>query len=99
LVAISRAASLNWLKTVVNDSSLFLAARAAGLVRILVKYLEEELERTEQNGEPINASLWWGFGVSGINTWCDYCLKIMGGQVLYGKHFCRFLSFQKVVTY
>jgi hypothetical protein len=95
LVGISRAASLNWFKTVANDSSLFLAARAAGLVRILVKDLEDELERTEQNGEPINASLWWNFGTSGINVWCDYCLKIIGDQVLYGEQFCRYLSFQK----
>ena len=95
LVVISRAASLNWFKTVANDTSLFLAARAAGLVRILVRNLEYELERTEQRGEPINASPWWSIGTSGINVWCDYCLKIIGCQVLYGKHFCRSLSFQK----
>jgi hypothetical protein len=99
LAATSRAASLKWFKTVANDTSLFLAARAAGLVQILVKDLEEELERTRQNGEPINASVWWNFGTSGINVWCDYCLKIIGDQVLYGKHFCLFLSFQKVDTY
>ncbi|KAH8789756.1 hypothetical protein BGZ57DRAFT_88663 [Hyaloscypha finlandica] len=80
LVAISHAASLNWFKTVANDSSLFLAARAAGLVRILVKDLEYELERTRQNGEPINASVWWSFGTLGINVWCDYCLKVIGCQ-------------------
>lgn len=92
LVGISRAASLNWFKTVANDSSLFLSARAAGLVRILVKDLEDELERTEQNGEPINASLWWNFGTSGINVWCDYCLKIIGDQVLYDCHTCPDLT-------
>jgi hypothetical protein len=99
LAATSHAASLNWLKTMANDTNLFLAARAAGLVRILVRDLEDELKRTEQNGEPINGSLWWAVGTSGINQWCDHCLKIIGAQVLYGKHLCRFLSFQKVVTY
>jgi hypothetical protein len=95
LAATSRAASLKWFKTVANDTSLFLAARAAGLVQILVRNLEHEPEGKEQKGEPINASFWWNISTSGINVWCDYCLKIIGCQVSYGKHFCLFLSFQK----
>jgi len=73
-----------------NDSSLFLAARTAGMVRISVKDHEDEIA---QKGGSINGSLWWNIGTSGINVWCDYCLKIVGAQAVFGKlNFSFFLQ-------
>src|SRR5450756_747974 len=70
-------ASLLMFKTVRNDSSLFLAARSAGLVRIRFNNLEHELERVQWEGTSIDSSLWWSMGTAGIDVWCDTCLKLL----------------------
>ncbi|KAE9380667.1 hypothetical protein N431DRAFT_325218 [Stipitochalara longipes BDJ] len=62
-------ASLRMFKTVKNDSTLFLAAMAAGLVRILVRNLEEELKgeiKIRNLGGKYNF-LWWTGGTSGTD--------------------------------
>ena len=82
-------ASLKMFKTMKNDSSLFLAAMAAGLVQILVKNLDHDLEREldERNmARKSMYSLWWRGGSAGTDVWCDTCLKLLGAKVSYGKH-------------
>jgi hypothetical protein len=88
-------ASLRMFKTVTNDSKLFIAACSAGLVRILVRNLEKELRQDllEMYFEGISApSLWWTGSTSGIDVWCDTCLKLLGAKPLYGKYRLTALS-------
>jgi hypothetical protein len=77
-------------KTVKNDSRLFLAARSAGLVRIRVQNLEDELERVEWEGVSIDSSLWWSMGTAGNDVWCDTCLEPMGAKPSYGENLFPF---------
>ncbi|KAN0120046.1 hypothetical protein V8E51_002254 [Hyaloscypha variabilis] len=93
-------AALRMFKTVTNDSSLFIAAIAAGLVRILVRNLEKELQQDLQRehfeGKPTNFLWWCGGGViSGTDVWCDTCLNVPGARVMYGTHTCNVMIAQR----
>lgn len=81
-------ASLKLFKTVKNDSTLFQAAMAIGLVQILVENLDEDLEwelEKRNMGKNSRHFLWWRGGSSGTDVWCDTCLKLLGAKISYGK--------------
>jgi hypothetical protein len=65
-------------RTVNNDCSLFFRAYSAGLVKIRVEVLDDDLGIMATRP-------FYRFDRSAINRWCDCCQRIVGAEIIYRK--------------